>query len=565
MRGTRLPVTREDFASILLRWLEPLRGRYDVTASRLNVGSTSAQYEDEVVPFEAWARQLFGLVPFWAGGGTSGFFEGIYQRGLVSGTDPESSGYWGDFRDHDQKIIECGAIAYGLLEAPHVLWEPLSEEERGRVARWLAKVDDVSCPEGSWLLFPALVNVALARLGMPYREESIERGLRRVEQYRLSGGWYEDGPTGVPDYYTPFSFYFYGLLCAHALRDVRPEVASRWERGARELAPDFARFFSAKGAAVPYGRSLTYRCAQSAFFSLAVGLGVDLGDGVDLALAKRIVAANVAFWNDSRSFDSGGVLSIGYRHPNLHMAEGYNAPGSPYWALKAFACLTLPAQDPFWELDPNEGLPIPGVGVWQTFGGTALLARDGAGEVTLFPSGRVPGHPFAQSDAKYSKFVYSSRFGFSVARSQRTLAETAPDSMLAFVAHGHVFVRDGVEDAWVEDGTVVSRWSPLPGIEVESRVTPVEGGHVRRHVVRSAIECEAYDCGFAVPGDYHELGLTDVERACRVRAAGAVPGEPMLIAPEANTNLMCGKTLIPAVRYHVGVGESRLVTEVLLG
>lgn len=562
MSGASLPRTRSDFASILMRWVSPLTLRYDASGSRLDLGATSAQYEDAVVPMEAWARQLWGLAPLWAGGGTTGTFEEIYRRGLVSGTSPDSKGYWGSFRDHDQKIIECGAIAFGLLVAPHVLWDPLTKSEQDRVANWLLGVNGVSCPEGSWQLLPALVNSVLSRLGAPCDEDVIVEGLKRTRSYYLGDGWFRDGPEGVADYYTPFSFHFYGLLCAHTLRDSHPELIEEWTEMARELAGDFARFFSTGGHPVPYGRSMTYRCAQSAFFSLALGLGIDLGDAVNPVLAKRIVASNILFWDRSRMFDGAGALSIGYCYPNLHMSEGYNAPGSPYWALKAFSCLLLPEGDSFWDIDPSGG-GLAGEGSWTTFAGSALLTRDAAGEVTLYPSGRVPGHPFAQSDAKYSKFAYSSRHGFSVARSQRSLEEAAPDSMLAFVAFGHVFVRDGVEDAWVEDGSVVSRWSPLPGVEVESRVTPIAGRHVRRHMVRSSIACEAYDCGFAVPGDYHELGLVDVESVCRVRALGA-PGEVALIASEANTNLMCGKTLIPAVRYQVAVGESLLVTEVLL-
>lgn len=42
----------------------------------------------------------------------------------------------------------------------------------------------------------------------------------------------------------------------------------------------------------------------------------------------------------------------------------------------------------------------------------------------------------------------------------------------------------------------------------------------------------------------------------------AVSGEPTLIKPEANTNISCGKTLIPAVRYRMEPGENLLVTRV---
>lgn len=56
---------------------------------------------------------------------------------------------------------------------------------------------------------------------------------------------------------------------------------------------------------------------------------------------------DLAFWATRPVRDNGGVFSIGYRYPNQHMAQGHNAPGSPMWALTAFACLGLPESDPF--------------------------------------------------------------------------------------------------------------------------------------------------------------------------------------------------------------------------
>jgi hypothetical protein len=38
----------------------------------------------------------------------------------------------------------------------------------------------------------------------------------------------------------------------------------------KEFAQSFACFFDGNGAAVPFGRSMTYRFAQAAFFSAAI-------------------------------------------------------------------------------------------------------------------------------------------------------------------------------------------------------------------------------------------------------------------------------------------------------
>lgn len=555
---------RNDLAALLLEYLEPLLGHYSPEGALLNIGSASAQYEDEVIPMEAWARPLWGLVPFWAGGGRHERFELVYQRGIETGTNPGSGEYWGTCRDHDQRFIEMGAIAYALILAPHVVWEPLSPMARGRLVSWLWQINEREVPDSNWRFFRVLVNLGLKCVGARCCQNALTEDVERLCSFYLGGGWYTDGPseTAVADHYNAFATHFFGLLYARLEERDDPAHAALFRRHARAFAHDYVRLFSARGEGVPYGRSMTYRFAQAGFWSMAAAVGADLGKPFSPAVLKGLVVRNVLAWDRRRICDNGGVLTIGYHYPNLHMAESYNAAGSSMWCLMAFACLALPADDPFWSVGPAPLPELPALA--PALGGTALVARDAAGEVTLYPSGRAPGHPFAQSDAKYSKFAYSSRFAFSVARSARTLDEAAPDSMLAFVIAGRVFVRDGVKDSWLDGNAVVSRWSPWPGIEVETRVESVAGGHVRRHRVASAVSCEAYDCGFAVPGDYHEMGLEDVERVCRVRAVGEAPGEPMLVRPEANTNLACGKTLIPAVHYRLLPGETSLATEVLL-
>ena len=562
-------MTHGDFETLLFRYLNPLLPHYSAGGARLQLAGGSAQYEDEVIPMEAWARPLWGLAPFWAGGGRSadGVFEDLYRRGLVAGTDPNSPEYWGACRDHDQMFVEMSAIAYGLLLASDVLWEPLTPAERERVASWLAQANEHDFPAGNWLWFRVLVNCALRERGCAFDDQLLERDLAQLDSFYLGNGWYQDGPTGLLDYYNAMTFQLFSLLYAHLFAKADPARETLYRERASVFATDYVKLFSTRGEGVPYGRSMTYRFAQAGFWSMAAATHADLGPTFSQATLKGLIVRNVATWDPACITDNGGVLTVGYRYPNLHMAEGYNAAGSPMWCLMVFACLMLPEGDPFWS---QEAVPLPELPMLApALGNSALVQCDASGEVALFPSGRVPGHPFAQSDNKYSKFAYSSRFGFSVARSQRTLEEAAPDSMLAFVINGHVFVRDGVGESEVRQNAagapvLVSRWSPWFGIEVETELEPLADGasHIRQHRITSDLpcECEAYDCGFAVPGDYHNKTLADVERICRVRAAGPTPGKPVLIKPEANTNISCGKTLIPAVRYKIMPGVTKLTT-----
>ena len=104
-------------------------------------------------------------------------------------------------------------------------------------------------------------------------------------------------------------------------------------------------------------------------------------------------------------------------------------------------------------------------------------------DVTAYPAGVCEKYGHGHVPEKYSKFAYSTKFGFSVARSQIVLHENAPDSALAFVIDGddYVFVRKVSESYHIFADRVVSDWQAVPGSRVTSVVIPTEYGHMRLH------------------------------------------------------------------------------------
>ena len=178
-----------------------------------------------------------------------------------------------------------------------------------------------------------------------------------------------------------------------------------------------------------------------------------------------------------------------------------------------------------------------------------------------------------------------------MARSAETIEEAAPDSMLAFSIAGHIFVSRGArktsmrklgneEAARLCTGAAVpaslrqelqalaaegmlwetqSIWSPWPGIEVTTDIVPVAEGHLRIHHVSSGLACEAYDCGFAVSGNYHALAQEDIDAVCQVLPLKC-GGERLSIHAEANTNISHPESVIPAARYRIEEGISVLQT-----
>ena len=110
-----------------------------------------------------------------------------------------------------------------------------------------------------------------------------------------------------------------------------------------------------------------------------------------------------------------------------------------------------------------------------------LVCHDGV-HITVFPVGQHCMNHGAIS-AKYEKFVYSNRFGFSVGRGT-DLEDGAFDNTLAASPAGMNFyrMRYGTDDFAVTDTYTYAAYTLLPGTTAQSWVVPCGGSwHVRVH------------------------------------------------------------------------------------
>ena len=557
---------KKDYQELLLEMLEPLRKWFSEGKARIRLSGTGAGYSGNIIEMETFARPLWGLVPFWAGGGRSEGWEQIYHQGIASGTDPQHPEYWGQCGDYDQRFVEMAPIAAGILMAPEILWDPFSAEEKDRICTWISQINYHELPKCNWYYFRILVNLALKNRGMPYSQERLESDLAYMDACYLGDGWYVDGVSDQKDYYCPFAMEYYSQIYAAFAQAEDSDRCRRLKKRAAEFQREFILWFDWEGAALPYGRSLTYRMAQAAFWpaSLLSGAG-----NCDVGEIKGIVNRNIRYWLSKNIFERDGILNVGYAYGNLTMAERYNSPGSPYWSMKIFLILALSDHHPYWSAQEK---PFPRQKRLSRLLYAEMLIQQGEqGAFAYVPAvynKNVLGH-FVE---KYGKFVYSTKFAFSVAHSCENLVEAAPDSMLAFVLEGEqqVYVRRRSIRYGVETDHIWSEWSPVRGISVRTEIWPVPEGHIRRHKIISDKSAAVFDCGFAVAmyedGYQTESGngesFAEVRnhlQRCRVTAqCGGM--EPYFIQAEPNTNLLYPNTCIPAVWGRIEAGITTLET-----
>lgn len=569
--------TREDLALALAQILEPLEARLVRGGSGLHVGNGSALYSDRVALLEGFSRLLWGLSPLAAGGGRSPMIAPML-KGLEAGVDPDSPYFWGVGGNKDQRYVEMAAFALALLIAPETFWEPLGEPTKTRLASWLGTINSVELPPNNWEFFRALVNVALKRRGRPYDEPRLEKGLCFIDALYRADGWYLDDTNF--DFYNPFALHFYGLVYAALVGDEDPERSARFRERARLFAREYLPWFGSDGSIVPYGRSLSYRFAVSSFFSACAFAGEEV---VSWGALKGLVLRNLRWWFAQPIFDHEGVLTVGYRYPDLIMAEQYNSPGSPYWSLKTFLVLALPPSHPFW-LAEEEALPeLPAVS--RNAPPDILLCRAGRDE-----SEQVYALAAGQSlcwiehaAAKYSKFAYSNRFGFCVSHGSFDLPKTGCDSMLLFSeGDGYWRERRDARDRVSCEGYVASTWSPWPDVEVRTFLIPFGEWHVRVHAIRSGRELESVEGGFSLPDeDGFDLARDPITNRGEGSLLASFPwawgGIVDLLArpheargaelhrPDPNLNIHYPRVYVPILRGRIEKGTSLIACAVAAG
>jgi len=455
--------SRQDLVAALNTLLAAVDTQFPAGRSRFSLGDTSAHYATDVAQMEGLSRVLWGLFPLMAAGDSTPYSD-KYIAAIKQGTDPHSAGYWGEAGPYDQRLVEMAAYGLGLALLQENLTERFSERELMNLHAWLNQITDATMPDSNWNYFAIMVQLGFKRAGLPYDQQAIDHRFAMMDAYYLGEGWYSDGPGRPKDYYISMAFHFYGLIYATLSGDeARSEVLR--QRSAL-FAEDFIYMSAPDGASVPFGRSLTYRFAMVAFWSAVAFSGLEV---FTPGIVKGIILRHLRWWQQQPITDRDGILTLGFAYPNLAMCEDYNSPGSPYWALKTYLILALPESHPFWQADEQ---PLPTLTETRVIphAQQILIHTD---HVTLLTAGQLELNNYVNTEAKYTKFAYSSRFGFTIERGRFGLKHAACDSMLLLADGDNYFRgRRECEAVRIDENYIFSRWSPWHDVHIESWLVP---------------------------------------------------------------------------------------------
>ncbi|SFC61522.1 DUF2264 domain-containing protein [Butyrivibrio sp. YAB3001] len=310
-----------------------------------------------------------------------------------------------------QQTVETAALVICLWLCREELWDTYSKEEKDRIAAFLSDFAHANTVPQNWRLFNMLDLAFLYMNGYEIDEDIMRDHAQNILAYYVGDGWYRDGQSF--DYYSCWAFNMYTAIWNNWYGyEKEPYIAAKFEQNSNELMKTYPDFFDSDGFTNMWGRSGIYRNAATSAFD---GNLLMQNNTVDPGLARRICSGSLLQFFTRDDFLWKGVPTLGFYGPFVPLVQGYSCAESPMWLAKAFLCLHLPADHPFWTAKENNG-------TWEklseretkvtTLNGPALcFANHKANGITELRTGKVVKDKNDRHGIwNYSKLVYNTKF-----------------------------------------------------------------------------------------------------------------------------------------------------------
>lgn len=318
---------------------------------------------------EAFARTLCGVAP-WLEAETTGEERelqrrtiSLVQRCMVNAVDPESPDHMNFTEGYGQSLVDAAFLAHGVLRAPKVLYFDLPESTRQHLTAALRETRRFTPYESNWLLFPAMIETALRRVGEAHHMAPVDRALDAFRGWYVGDGFYSDGRFFHADFYN--SFVIHPML-TDILRELKgDEKYSDFymieQKRAKRYAEILERLIMPDGSYPIAGRSACYRYGAFQLLSQAALEGF-LPESVTPAAARCALTAVINKVHSGEIYGENGFLLPGVAGHQPSQAEFYISAGSLYLCETIYLPLGLQETHPFWSA-PDE--PWTQKKLWQ--------------------------------------------------------------------------------------------------------------------------------------------------------------------------------------------------------
>lgn len=250
-----------------------------------------------------------------------------------------------------QNLVEFGALAMSFYAAPDVLWQPLTQNEKDRLAAVMLSYGDGPTVASNWKFFNIFVLSFFKQQGYAVNEKLLVEYLQKsLADYR-GEGWYNDAPAY--DYYSMWAFQMYGVYWSQVFgNEFYPTYAQQFTANFNDLKPNYPYMFSKDGQMIMWGRSITYRFASVAPFPL---MGYDNDPNLNYGWMRRIASGVLLQFLQHPEFLKDNVPTLGFYGAFEPAVQMYSCRGSAFWMGKLFFGLMVPEDSPFWTATENNG------------------------------------------------------------------------------------------------------------------------------------------------------------------------------------------------------------------
>ncbi len=310
-----------------------------------------------------------------------------------------------------QQTVESCALVIGLNACKEQVWNSYTKEEKDRIAALLSSFAHGNTVPQNWRMFNMLDLAFLHMEGYPIDREIMVDHAQAILNYTVGDGWYRDGQSF--DYYSCWAFNIYAPIWNEWYGyENEPYLAKRFEECSNQLMKTYPDFFDRDGNTNMWGRSCIYRNGATGPLSA----NFLLQDAkADPGRARRIASGSLLQFLTRDDFLYEGVPTLGFYGQFTPLVQGYSCAESPLWLGKAFLCLELPENHPFWTAVENNG-------TWErlkqgevketTLAGPALcFTNHEANGETILRSGKVYKHAEdIHGMWNYSKLNYNTKY-----------------------------------------------------------------------------------------------------------------------------------------------------------
>lgn len=262
----------------------------------------------------------------------------------------EITGHADPFRAFQQTVETC-ALVICLWVSREQIWDTYTREEKDVIADFLESYAHENTVPQNWRLFNMLDMAFLHMEGYPIQKDVMLDHAQAILNYYAGDGWYRDGHSF--DYYSCWAFNVYAPIWNlwYGYENA-PYLAKQFEEHSNRLMETYGDFFDRDGWTNMWGRSNIYRNAATSAFDGNMLLRDSKGDP---GLARRISSGSLMQFLGREDFLWEGIPTLGFYGQFSPLVQGYSCAESPFWLGKAFLCLHLPADHPFWTARENNG------------------------------------------------------------------------------------------------------------------------------------------------------------------------------------------------------------------